>query len=58
MGRGRNKAKAKKVARELKYNNDGVDFDSLAEELHKQSKKSGKTIKSREPKTDGVVDGE
>ena len=40
MGRGRNKAKAKKVARDLKYNTDGVDFDSLAEELHRQAKKS------------------
>ena len=40
MGRGRSKAKAKKVARDLKYTNDGVDFDSLAEELHKEVKKN------------------
>lgn len=38
MGRGRNKAKAKKVARDLKYNTDGVDFRSLEEELHRQAK--------------------
>lgn len=41
MGRGRNKAKAKKVARDLKYNTDGVDFRSLEEELHNQARSTG-----------------
>ncbi len=34
MGRGRAKAKQTKVARELKYRNQGTDFTQLQRELH------------------------
>ena len=34
MGRGRTKAKQTKVARDLKYNAQDMDFDRLAKELH------------------------
>jgi Protein of unknown function (DUF3073) len=34
MGRGRQKAKATKVARDLKYSNADMDLDRLAKELH------------------------
>ena len=41
MGRGRSKAKQTKVARDLKYSNQDMDLEKLAEELHKdkESKK-------------------
>ena len=34
MGRGRQKAKAAKVARDLKYSNSDMDLDRLTKELH------------------------
>ena len=34
MGRGRSKAKQTKVARDLKYSNQDMDLDRLANELH------------------------
>mgnify|MGYP003350367844 CR=1 FL=1 len=34
MGRGRQKAKAAKVARDLKYSGQDMDLDQLAKELH------------------------
>jgi hypothetical protein len=34
MGRGRSKAKQTKVARDLKYSNQDMDFEQLAKELH------------------------
>ena len=34
MGRGRSKAKQTKVARDLKYLNQEMDLESLAQELH------------------------
>jgi hypothetical protein len=34
MGRGRQKAKQAKVARELKYSTGGTDLEALAAELH------------------------
>ena len=34
MGRGRQKAKQTKVARELKYFSPNTDYDALAKELH------------------------
>ena len=34
MGRGRQKAKAAKVARDLKYSNADMDLDRLEKELH------------------------
>jgi hypothetical protein len=41
MGRGRSKAKQTKVARDLKYSNQDMDLERLAQELHgEKSKKS------------------
>jgi hypothetical protein len=34
MGRGRQKAKATKVARDLKYSNNEMDLERLSKELH------------------------
>ena len=39
MGRGRSKAKQTKVARDLKYSNQDMDLERLAEELHGEVKK-------------------
>ena len=36
MGRGRSKAKQTKVARDLKYSDQGMDLESLAKELHQE----------------------
>jgi hypothetical protein len=38
MGRGRSKAKQTKVARDLKYSNQGMDLEQLAKELHSEVK--------------------
>jgi hypothetical protein len=38
MGRGRSKAKQTKVARDLKYSNQDMDLDRLAQELHGEIK--------------------
>ena len=38
MGRGRSKAKQTKVARDLKYSNQEMDLERLAEELHGENK--------------------
>jgi len=38
MGRGRSKAKQTKVARDLKYSNQGMDWERLAKELHGEIK--------------------
>ena len=38
MGRGRSKAKQTKVARDLKYSNQDMDLDRLAQELHGENK--------------------
>ncbi len=37
MGRGRQKAKQAKVARELKYDSGSIDLNALAAELHGQN---------------------
>jgi hypothetical protein len=37
MGRGRQKAKATRVARDLKYSGPEMDLDRLAKELHGQA---------------------
>jgi hypothetical protein len=37
MGRGRQKAKATRVARDLKYSGPEMDLDRLAKELHGES---------------------
>ena len=39
MGRGRSKAKQTKVARDLKYANQGIDLENLTRELHGEIKK-------------------
>ena len=39
MGRGRSKAKQTKVARDLKYSNQDMDLERLAQELHGEVKK-------------------
>jgi hypothetical protein len=36
MGRGRSKAKQTKVARDLKYLNQDMDLERLAQELHRE----------------------
>lgn len=53
MGRGRQKAKDAKIARELKYTNHGGDLRELERELV-----SGKPVptSSREPEADPYVD--
>jgi hypothetical protein len=38
MGRGRSKAKQTKVARDLKYSNQDMDLERLAQELHGEIK--------------------
>ncbi len=38
MGRGRSKAKQTKVARDLKYSNQDMDLERLAQELHGEVK--------------------
>jgi hypothetical protein len=38
MGRGRSKAKQTKVARNLKYSNQDMDLERLANELHGEAK--------------------
>jgi hypothetical protein len=38
MGRGRSKAKQTKVARDLKYSNQDMDLERLANELHGEVK--------------------
>jgi hypothetical protein len=38
MGRGRSKAKQTKVARDLKYSNQDMDLERLAQELHGETK--------------------
>ena len=43
MGRGRSKAKQTKVARDLKYSNQDMDLEQLANELHKESEPEGKS---------------
>ena len=40
MGRGRQKAKQAKVARELKYDSGAIDLNALAAELHGQKPSS------------------
>ncbi len=41
MGRGRSKAKQTKVARDLKYNAQEIDIESLTKELHGEENKDG-----------------
>jgi Protein of unknown function (DUF3073) len=50
MGRGRQKAKQTKVARELKYFSPNTDYDALAKELH------GSSATSTDNRTDGFGD--
>ena len=55
MGRGRNKAKQTKVARELKYSAPKTDFEALTRELHSLGTKpvfKGKERENEEDDTD------
>jgi hypothetical protein len=54
MGRGRNKAKQTKVARELKYSAPQTDFEALTRELHSQGTKPVYTNKEQENEEDDV----
>ena len=47
MGRGRQKAKQTKVARELKYFSPQTDYSALANELHSDG--NGGTVRRTEP---------
>ncbi|MFE3450875.1 DUF3073 family protein [Nonomuraea sp. NPDC059194] len=53
MGRGRAKAKQTKVARELKYTNQHIDYERLREELGADSSRddTGTTEQSRDSAT-------
>ena len=57
MGRGRQKAKQTKVARELKYFSPNTDYDALAKELHGGSSSVGPVTGSG-GRTDGFDVGE
>ena len=57
MGRGRAKAKQTKVARELKYNSQGTDFEALQRELATGSvERSAMTDKDKDEYDDWVAD--
>ena len=52
MGRGRSKAKHTKVARDLKYSNQDMDLERLAQELHNEVKKDA-SFDDEDPYTEG-----
>lgn len=52
MGRGRQKAKQTKVARQLKYSSPETDYEALARELHGESGRGS----SADDRTDGFGD--
>jgi hypothetical protein len=52
MGRGRSKAKQTKVARDLKYSNQDMDLERLAQELHGEVKKDA-SIDNEDPYSEG-----
>ena len=52
MGRGRNKAKQTKVARELKYSTPQTDFEALSRELRSQGTKPLYTGNAQENEDD------
>jgi Protein of unknown function (DUF3073) len=52
MGRGRSKAKQTKVARDLKYSNQDMDLERLAQELHGEVKKDSGFI-DEDPYSEG-----
>jgi hypothetical protein len=52
MGRGRSKAKQTKVARDLKYSNQDMDLERLAQELHGEVKKD-ENLDNEDPYSEG-----
>jgi hypothetical protein len=52
MGRGRSKAKQTKVARDLKYSNQDMDLERLAQELHGEVKKDA-SFDNEDPYNEG-----
>ena len=52
MGRGRSKAKQTKVARDLKYSNQDMDLERLAQELHGEVKKD-ENFDNEDPYSEG-----
>jgi len=49
MGRGRQKAKATRVARDLKYSGPDMDLERLAKELHEASPASSSSTTVTDP---------
>ena len=61
MGRGRQKAKQAKVARELKYSTGGTDLEALAAELHSEHSTDSDDLVDRYAdfeEDDDIEDGE
>lgn len=59
MGRGRQKAKQAKVARELKYNGGSTDFDALQAELNSTQTSTHPTLEDDvEPDYSAWIDDE
>jgi len=56
MGRGRNKAKQTRVARELKYSAPQTDFEALTRELHAQVGQTA-SITARDDEDNGTDQG-
>ena len=52
MGRGRQKAKATRVARDLKYSNTDMDLERLSKELHGETPKDATEVDD-DPYADG-----
>ena len=52
MGRGRSKAKQTKVARDLKYSNQDMDLERLAQEFHGDVKKDA-SFDNEDPYSEG-----
>ena len=53
MGRGRQKAKATRVARDLKYSNTDMDLERLSKELHGETPKDVNEVDD-DPYAEGI----
>ena len=49
MGRGKNKAKQAKIARDMKYSSIELDIKSLTDDLHAEKKKKYKNPAHKKP---------
>jgi hypothetical protein len=56
MGRGRNKAKAQKVAREIKYMKQEPDFEALSRELRHEARHPGEEDRRADQTADQRTD--